>query len=517
MSRPDTDAAAFPMLSDSVLGRIYRLWLQSWLCALLGRAWHWLSRLARESAILRCAFGPARLDARLEDSALFWLLCAPLRALLRLLRPLVRGMRESLICAWVGKLSRESLLLHFDLLFSAFCCAMFVIPHEAWNNLYAVAAALVFFAAHLLLSAGDARGFVFPDRLGLGFMLFALSCVLSLLFTRDRGASLRILLFFFAAFLLCYLVAFRFDNRRSLRLLLGFLYLSLVLVSCMAIAQRALHLVSVNSSYTDTRINAGVPARVFGSLDNPANLSGFIQMFLPLSTAWALGTEKGWKRVIFCLGLGIPAVAMVMTYARAGWISVLISALVLVYFADRKLIPLLLAAGICCVPFLPQSILIRLSTIGNSMDSSAVHRLALWTGVLNLLKDYGLGGIGLGPSTFSLVYPIYAEQGAITGAYHSQMMYMELMLEMGLLGLLSFLWTMLKYAGRAGRAIGRGTDWSLRLLLGAFLGALAGLAFAGLFEYLWFYPRSLFAFFLFFGVAIAAMRCAEREQGLLRD
>ena len=77
----------------------------------------------------------------------------------------------------------------------------------------------------------------------------------------------------------------------SLRRLLGFFYVSLLIVCIMGIAQRALGLVSVNASYTDASLNRGVPGRIYSSLDNPNNLSGFIQLFLPLAAAYAAGAS----------------------------------------------------------------------------------------------------------------------------------------------------------------------------------------------------------------------------------
>ena len=505
------------MLSDSILGRVYRCWLESWVFSLLRGLWHWLSRQARESRILRLVFGASPLDRAFSDSGLARAVRALLHGILWLLRPIARGIRESAICAPLRRAFAGSWLVHFEPLFAAFCCAMFIVPHDDWNNTWALIAAVLFLGAYLLLCAGGAKHFVAPDKLGLAFALFVLSCVLSLLYTRARGDSLRVLVIFFTGFLFFYLTAFNFDSREKLRVLLGFLYVSLLAVCCLAIAQRAFHLISVNSSYTDTRINAGVPARVYGTLDNPANLSGFIQLFLPLSAAYAIGADRSWKRVVLSFGLLIPLLAMVMTYARAGWVSVLLAAFILVYFSEKKVIPLLVIAGIFCIPFLPQSILIRLSTIGNSMDSSTTHRLALWKGVLLILKDYLPAGIGLGPDTFKLIYPDYAQLGAKTGAYHSQMMYMELLLEMGVLGFLSFLWMMCKHAGRAGRAIRLCRDRSLRLILAACIGTMAALAFSQAFEYLWFYQRCIFAFFLWLGIGVAAMRIAEKEGSEVRD
>ena len=364
---------------------------------------------------------------------------------------------------------------------------------------------------YLLRCAARGEQPVGPDALGLGFTLFVLACVLSMLYTTDFGDSLRILVLFLGAFLLCWLIAVSFDTPQALRRLLGFLYLCLLAVSFMGIMQRALGLVQINRLYTDLSINKGVPARIDATLDNPNNLSAFLQFFLPLGAAFAGGADKSWKRVLLGLGLLIPAVALVMTYSRAGWIAVMLSAAVFVWCCNKRLIPALVILAILALPLLPQSVLTRLSTIFDARDTSRNHRLYIWGGVSDLLRDrgYWLTGIGLGPKTFQNIYPAYAHQFGEGGTYQSQMLYMELDLEMGILGFLSFLWMTLKYMGRAGRGLAR-SDRATRLVLIAALAGFVALFVSGTVEYQWFYQRIIYAYFIFFGIAIAAVRTAER-------
>ena len=61
-----------------------------------------------------------------------------------------------------------------------------------------------------------------------------------------------------------------------------------------------------------------------------------------------------------------------------------------------------------------------------------------------MIGDYGLTGIGMGPNTFAELYPAYALTGATKGVYHSQMLYLELILETGALGFFSFMWFWLR-------------------------------------------------------------------------
>ena len=498
------------LIRESFLGTLYRCWEESCTLALLRRLWRLLCRLAAGSLLLQLAFGPSPGDRLWAESLIGRILHSLPAGVSRLLRPIRRAFAESAVGG--SSLLRGSAVLHFDVLFGLFCCIMFAVPHKDWNNLYALIGAAVFFAVYLLLAAGDRRSLLPPDSLGLGPALFMLACVLSLLFSPDRADSFRVLLYYVTGFLLCWVVAASCRDLAGLRRLLGFLYLSLLLVSAEAIVQRLMGLVAVNASFTDTAINVGVPGRVYGSLDNPNNLSGFLQTILPLGAAFAGGTKREGKRFLLTLGLVLPVVALVMTYSRSGWLAMLLAALVYLFYCDKKLVPALVVLALLALPILPRSVLVRLSTIFNSHDSSRNHRLAIWQGVLALLGDkgYWLTGIGLGPNAFKEIYPEYAVAQGKMGAYHSQMLYLELDLELGLLGALSFLWMMLKLAGRIGRAIYRGGDRQLLKILIAAAASFAALAFSAAVEYVWFYPRCIFAFFLMLGVTLSALRLAER-------
>ena len=145
------------------------------------------------------------------------------------------------------------------------------------------------------------------------------------------------------------------------------------------------------------------------------------------------------------------------------------------------------------------------------IDTSAAHRLALWKGVSYMIRDYGVTGIGLGPASFNSLYPDYAQLGAVDGAYHTQTLYLELILEVGVLGLVSFIWMALRNIKNIVVAR-RGAGPVLKPVLIACAAALIGIAFSCCVEYIWFYPRNMFAYFILFGISIAAVNMANTKE-----
>ena len=501
------------MLEQSILGKIYTVWIDSWVFRLLQRIYQALQRALQGSAILCGLFREGRIDAAFSDSAAVHLLrriCNFCLKLLSHLSGLVSAVEDSTVLGLVRG-SCLGVLLSFEGLLGAFCLVMFLIPHNYWNNSYAAAAALAFLLLYLLLAASGRRKFVSPELFGPGGCLFLLTLILSVGSSADRGDSLRILLFFLASFALSYVAAADLREPERLRRLLSFLYAALLIVGYYAVIQNAFGLVEENASFTDLELNKGVPGRVYSTLSNPINLSEFILLFLPLGAAYAAGAKKRWQQIALVLGLIIPALALLYTYSRGGWVAIVLAAAVFTFCCNKRLIPALFVLGLLCIPLLPQSVLTRLSTIGSTKDSSTQHRLDIWRGVVQMLSDDGrwFTGIGLGPATFRVFYLSYSVGKAKVGAYHTQMHYLELITEAGLPCLIFFLYMMFKYLGRAGRALRSGLR-EHRLVLIACISSVAALAFVGLVEYIWFYPRIMFAFFLFLGILLAASAPAEK-------
>ncbi len=500
-----------------ILSSIYRCWLDSRFFALLSFIWTPLKNAYNDLWLVKRLRKPdsvQRVYSNCLFARIFRFICDVITKLVAAVAKPFKGAAETSL---ILRLCQGSRILNFEFLLGAFICGMFIIPHELWNNSYAVLAAFGFLALYFILVGCGKRRLMYPDSLGFPFILFALVLVLSLLFSHALPDSARILLFFMASFAFMYVIATDMSDIKRLEKLMAFIYIALILTSLYAIAQRVLGLVYVSASLTDLKANVGVPARVTSTLDNPNNFSEFIVLFLPLCAAFA-GTRKNvfWSTVL-CMGLAFPALGLVMTYSRSGWVSIMLAVFVYVWLRNKKLIPALIILALMAVPFLPDSIVTRITSLTSSLtdknhiDTSAAHRLALWQGIMFMIRDYGVTGIGLGPVSFICLYPGYARTGAMDGAYHTQTLYLELILEVGVLGLVSFIWMALRNIKNIVVAR-RGAGPVLKPVLIACAAALIGIAFSCCVEYIWFYPRNMFAYFILFGISIAAVNMANTKE-----
>lgn len=141
-----------------------------------------------------------------------------------------------------------------------------------------------------------------------------------------------------------------------------------------------------------------------------------------------------------------------------------------------------------------------------------MFRIYVWSGTTKMVQDYFLTGIGLGPGSFAIVYPEYANIHALVGVPHSHMVYMELIIELGILGFISFMWFMLRLWKDTTCSLIRDTDKTNKFILIACISSMIGIAFAFGVEYVWYYPRTFFAYFILAGIATAAIRISKTNQ-----
>ena len=491
------------------LAKLGKVAQQSALYRLLAVVWRFFADLVRRSCCARLWEGGEGLHARFERS----LLCSWVDAVIRWLTEFVgkcfgwviKPLCTSRINRTLCRLPRYNLGWLYGIVF----LVCYLCPDWLWRNQYSLVLSGLLFGA-MLLDAWDRDQSAFRVRdVGLWLPIFAFSTGLAVINAYDRGEALRVFCFYLSAFAFCVSLVGTVTNRGRLVSILGFIYLTLLLTAAYAIVQR-IQGVEVSAALTDLRMNAGMPGRVYSTLENPNNYAEFIVLTFPVSLIFCTGiVDRRWK-TICTASLVVPVVALLMTYSRSGWVSFALAAVVFLALWDKRLLPLVVVAAVVALPILPDSVFNRILTIGNTADSSNRYRLYIWSSVLQMLGDYGLTGIGLGPGNFIPLYANYSSSMASV-AYHSHMLYLEVWLETGLIGILSFLAMYLGIIRRGLRAI-RHADPLVRNVLIAAISSLVGVSFVCAAEYIWFYPRVMFAFFILLGVTLAAVKLADESR-----
>ncbi len=436
--------------------------------------------------------------------AFVWLWNLPARLMKGLCRSLGGLWKGSFALRGVAAAGRASVLL-----VGLFTLWMLISPHGAWNNIYGFLAAVAIFALYCV-GCADRERTLEVGRFGPYFAIYLLFITLGLVCSLSRSLSLRFFLFHMTCFLLAVVTVSAVRNYRQLKTLLILAAVGLAAASLYGCYQGYVG-VEVVASQQDMLLNKDMPGRIYSFFDNPNNFAEVLVMFLPLVGALTLNA-KGWRgRLggVAALGLGLAAIGM--TYSRSSWLGLALAAVVFLALMDWRFLPAMAVVGVCAIPFLPQSILNRILTIGNMKDSSARYRIAIYEDTARLLKDYGVTGVGLGSDVTRRVFLHYPTLYDGNYPIHTHNNYLQMWAEVGIFGLLAYLALIAGQIKEGLRAF-RKADKPLKRVLAAALGALAGILAVSLVEYTWFYPRNMFLFWILFAVVACCVKLAGTEQ-----
>ena len=498
-----------------------------WQTSLTYQIWVWLCDVYSTSTLRRFLAAAGRwCNGQIETS--------------RILRPLCREgaaarvWKDSLLCRIISFLANlPGTLLHawykaWNLTFedsffarlvfdmgdntsaAQFWCiaALWCIPYELWNNAYSFMTGILLL---LLFYAGSMRtGRLDVERIGFYPAVMLLSVVLAVVFSYAPGLSARFLVYHVSAALLVVITVSAVRNAADLKRLCAGATVCVAGTGAYGIVQR-IQGVKVNPSYVDLKVNAGMPGRVYSIFDNPNTFAQVLLLLLPLVLALML-TAKHWQWKVICAGIFcVGGMAMAMTYSRASWVGLACTMAVFVFLWKPKLIPAFLVLCVLAVPLLPTTVLNRILTIANTSDSSTSSRVPLYQAALAVIRRSPVTGAGLGTAaTQAYIQNLNLYHGKAPFV-HSHDFYLEVWIQMGILGVVGFVGSMLwniKNAARAARHSGPSVG---RTVAAAAASAMCGAMVCGIADFLWNYPRVMCIFWFTFAMAIAGVKVCTQE------
>ena len=315
-----------------------------------------------------------------------------------------------------------------------------------------------------------------PGPLTAAFVAFLLACGLSIFFSEDRVRSLELSASWIPGILLFVVVGERFRNARDIRALFASYCLLALGLSIALLQARWSH----GPNPHDWLLDLGVPILVVPNdchllaLTTPFGLILFREK--PLSALGVLGL----------LSMVFTGLAIVALGSR-GAVLTLITCLVVAGTLLRPRLGLML--GLCLLTL----VVLGDGMMGFPLSSKFTNvidtRLSLWMMAWDMFLDEPL--LGHGPYTYKTLYSAYLDStefpdwirldpwgGDVPWAHN---LYLELLAERGIVGLLSFgalVWAALFYGFRSLRTLGvQGAGFAT-----ACLASLAGFLASGLFE-----------------------------------
>lgn len=225
------------------------------------------------------------------------------------------------------------------------------------------------------------------------------------------------------------------------------LYVSLLVVSLWAILQRLDVINTLFYQIGDASFNQylGENFRAFGPFESPNYLAMFIVPILYLT----IGTNLKFKiynlklwNVIFYLSLILPLIALVLTKSRAGLIALVVSvSLLVIFWLYKKLKSKVAKVSLVIFSFILYSLFFILLLKFGLRPETDSARLEIYSYSWQMIKQNPIWGVGLGNyqeylSTIGVSDSF--REIVLPYAYHPHNLFMGLWLNLGILGLLSF-------------------------------------------------------------------------------
>ncbi len=259
------------------------------------------------------------------------------------------------------------------------------------------------------------------------------------------------------------------------------------------------------ATWVDPTSNLSGVTRVYSYLGNPNLLAGYLLPGVLFSAAALFAWPRWGPKLLAGVALVLNGTCLVLTFSRGGWMAMVVGlavfALLCVQFWSQQFppfwrrwaLPLLLGVGatvvvlaVLMVPPLRERVL---TVFLGRRDSSNNFRINVWMAVVKMIRDRPILGIGPGNNAFNLVYPLY--QQPRFSALSAYSIFLETLVEAGIVGLTAFLWLLTV-------TLNQGWRWLQRLRetqdiaaywLMAALGTMGGLLTQGLVDTIWYRPQ----------------------------
>ena len=346
--------------------------------------------------------------------------------------------------------------------------------------------------------------------------LFLLLTLLGGIFTVSVEVSLEYALIYGCYLISYFLVVNLLRTNTWVRRCVGAFISSSVIVSLVGIYQHLLG--TASTRWQDQQMFTGMGGRVISTFENPNVLAEYLIMTIPFAAA-LLFARRGWlSRGAMFAACGLGVGCLVFTMSRGAWLGFIAGMLVFLLICSRKTLVLLLL-GSFAIPLLPLAlpadIVRRFTSIGNMADSSTAYRVNIWKGSIDMIRDFLWGGIGTGRGAFTVVYPSYTLAG-IESAPHSHNLYLQITIELGIFGLVTFLAVVLLIAMctftflsqnqsvDTGHGLGEA-----RLVCAAGFAGMTAILVQGMTDYVWYNYRIFLVFWLVAGLTVAVKRSSQ--------
>lgn len=306
-------------------------------------------------------------------------------------------------------------------------------------------------------------------------------------------------------YLFVFLIGERVLRSQRWRTLVIAIYLLTALVVTVEGWRQQIYGVDALATWNDPESTYAEALRVFSFLGNPNLLGAYLLPTIPLGIC-SLFVWKHWgPKLLAAVMLFMNGACIYWTGSRGAWIGLAVALFMTLLLVLYWLLPRLpqfwriwafpivfggLAAlaiiGFVGVEPLRDRIM---SIFAGRADSSNNYRINVWASVRKMIRAYPVLGIGPGNTAFNAIYPLYQLPGY--SALSAYSIYLELLVEVGIIGFTCFLWFLLVLLNRGWIALQQLRDRPSQdvFWLIAALATIVGMLAHGAVDTVWYRPE----------------------------
>jgi O-antigen ligase len=337
-------------------------------------------------------------------------------------------------------------------------------------------------------------------------LIFLAYLLLSLLFNDVRSDGLLIFITYTSILLFTALMTVTISEEKDASIIIHVIAATVLSVSLYGLYQVYVG-APVDPSWLDESLTSNV-IRIYSVFGNPNVFGEFLTLTLPIVFAGFNLQRNKTIKVAYGLTFLLGMLNVLLTFSRGSMLAVFIVMALIVIVKDRKYLPLLVLALLVSPFILPPSIIERILTIFQGGDTSTSYRVSIYMASYDMLRDHVFTGVGLG--NFKVLYNAYAYSAA--KSFHAHNTVLMIFIELGLMGLLAWLYMMFVWVREIFSAQKTDSAWSY-YAFAAFAGVL-GCTLQGMVDHIWHNYDILFFYFLMIAFGFIASNIAK---GQMRD
>ena len=327
-------------------------------------------------------------------------------------------------------------------------------------------------------------------------LLYAVMLVINPLISFIPSSSVIVALTYFLYVLFYFAARNVLRTKKQLMLMVKLMVTAGFVVALFGVYQYLTGDMVQTDHWVDVEMFEETARRVYSTLDNPNVLGEYLLFLIPLAFSLIYCVKNPLHKIIFfgiaCAGL----LCMVFTSSRGAWLGLIFAVALFALVADRRLFWIALAAIALLPAVIPESIVTRFTSIGNLNDTSTSYRVFIWMASLVMIRQFWMTGIGMGTETFRYVYQKYAFDAVY--APHSHNLYLQITIDLGVLGLIFILGTVVMFFKKL---LLRGGGKQMTALSVALCAGMLGYLVQGLTDNIWYNYRMVIFFWLIIAVS----------------